>query len=53
MDASVDECDPRKLQGDEKAWGQGSRELLLPLLQVKNQHKPTNLLLNFFFSLAL
>lgn len=29
VDARVDECEQLWLQGDEKAWGQGSRELLI------------------------
>ena len=45
MDASVDECEQLWLQGDEKAWGQGSRELLI------NTSLQTFFLI--FFSLSL
>ena len=45
LDASVDECEQLWLQGDEKAWGQGSRELLI------NTSLQTFFLI--FFSLSL
>ena len=45
VDASVDECEQLWLQGDEKAWGQGSRELLI------NTSLQTFFLI--FFSLSL